>query len=51
LTKHLELLSKDTPARYAATRVRVEVRAALEQSVELRRVLDEIGRQLKGEVP
>ena len=33
----------DTPARYAATRARVEARAALEQAEELRRTLEQLG--------
>jgi predicted YcjX-like family ATPase len=46
LTKRLEELTKDTPAWYAATRARVEVRAALEQAEELRRVLEKLGDRL-----
>jgi hypothetical protein len=34
------------PVRYAATRARVEARAALEQAEELRRVLEELGEWL-----
>jgi len=36
---------------YAGTRARVEALAALEQAEELRRVLEEMGRELRGEVP
>jgi hypothetical protein len=42
MTKQLERLTKDTPARYAGTRARVEARAALEQAEELRRVLEKL---------
>jgi hypothetical protein len=34
--KEPECLATDTPARYAATRARVEARATLEQAEELR---------------
>jgi hypothetical protein len=37
--------------RYAATRARVEARATLEQAEEVHRTLEELGRELKGEIP
>jgi hypothetical protein len=51
--ERLEALTQDTPAwgSPAATRARVEARAALEQAEELRRVIEELGRELRGEVP
>jgi hypothetical protein len=39
-------LTEDTPAWYAATRARVEAKAALEQAEELGRVLEELGERL-----
>jgi hypothetical protein len=51
LAKRLEDLAEGTPAWYAGTRARVEARAALEQAEELRRVLEQMGRELSGEVP
>jgi hypothetical protein len=46
LTQRLEALTKDTPAWYAGTRAKVEVRATLEQAVELRRVREVLGERL-----
>jgi hypothetical protein len=34
------------PTRYAATRVKVEPRATLEQAVEIRRVLEKMGEKM-----
>lgn len=46
LAQQLEELTKGTPAWYAGTRARVEARATLEQTEELRRVLEELGERL-----
>ena len=46
LTKRLETLTKDTPAWFAGTRVRVEASSALEHMEELSRVLEELGERL-----
>jgi hypothetical protein len=51
MTKQLEQLTQDTPAWYASTRTGVEARATLEQAEELRQVLEDLGRELRGEVP
>jgi hypothetical protein len=45
--------AKDTSAWYwyAGTRARVEAWVAQEQAEELRRALEDLGRELRGEVP
>jgi hypothetical protein len=47
----LEDLTKDTTIRYATLRVRVEARATFEQATDLRRALEEMGKELRGEIP
>jgi hypothetical protein len=49
MAKRLEDLTKDTTIRYAGLRVRVEARAAVEQAKDLREVLDEMGKEVRGE--
>jgi hypothetical protein len=51
MARKLEDLTKDTTVSYATLRVRVEARAALEQVEDLRRALEEMGEELRGEVP
>jgi hypothetical protein len=51
MARKLEELTKDTTVRYATLKVRVEARAALEQAEDLRRALEEMGKELRGEVP
>jgi plasmid maintenance system antidote protein VapI len=51
MARKLEELTKDTTIRYATLKVRVEARAALEQATDLRRALEEMGKELRGEVP
>jgi hypothetical protein len=51
MARKLEDLTKDTTVSYATLRVRVEARAALEQVEDLRRALEEMGKELRGEVP
>jgi hypothetical protein len=45
----LEELTKDTTIRYAGLRVRVDARAALEQATDLRRALEEMGKEMRDE--
>jgi hypothetical protein len=45
----LEELTKDTTIRYAGLRVRVDARAAFEQATDLRRALEEMGKEMRGE--
>ena len=49
MAKRIEDLTKDTTIRYAALRVRVEARAAFEQATDLRRELEEMGEELRGQ--
>jgi hypothetical protein len=49
MAKRIEELTKDTTIRYATLRVRVEARAAREQATDLRRELEEMGKELRGE--
>jgi len=49
MAKAMEELTKDTTIRYAALRVRVEARAAFEQATDLRRALEEMGEDMRGE--
>ena len=43
------LTTESTPAWYAGTRAKVEARAELDQAQELRRVLEELGKELRVE--
>jgi len=49
MARKLEELTKDTTIRYAGLRVRVEARSVREQATDLRRVLEEMGKELRGE--
>ena len=49
MAKAMEERTKDTTIRYAALRVRVEARAAFEQATDLRRALEEMGEDMRGE--
>jgi len=50
MARKLEDLTKDTTIRYATLRVRVEARrAAFEQATDLRRALEEMGEEMRGE--
>ena len=49
MARKLEDLTKDTTIRYATLRVRVEARAAFEQAIDLRRALEEMGKEMRGE--
>jgi hypothetical protein len=49
MARKLEDLTKDTTIRYATLRVRVEARAAFEQASDLRRALEEMGEETRGE--
>ena len=48
MARKLEELTKDTTISYAGLRVRVEARAALEQATDLRRELEEMGKEMTG---
>jgi hypothetical protein len=50
MAKKLEELTEDTTIRYAGLRARVEARATWEQASDLRRALEEMGKQMRGEV-
>jgi len=50
MAKRLEDLTKDTAIRYATLRVSVEASAAFERAKDLRRVLEQMGKQMRGEV-
>ena len=50
VAKEIEELTKDTTIRYATLKVRVEARAAFEQAEDLRRALEEMGKEMRGEV-
>jgi len=49
MARKLEELTKDTTIRYATLRARVEARAAFEQATDLRRALEEMGEEMRGE--
>jgi hypothetical protein len=49
MARKLEELTKDTTIRYATLKVRVEARAAFEQATDLRRELEEMGKEMRGE--
>ena len=49
MTKRIEDLTKDTTISYAGLRVRVEARSVWEQASDLRRELEEMGKELRGE--
>ena len=51
IARKLEDLTKDTTIRYAGLRVRVEDRSVWEQATDLRRELEEMVKELRGEVP
>jgi hypothetical protein len=51
MARQLEELTKDTTIRYASLKVRVEARATWEQATDLRRALEEMGKEMRGEVP
>jgi hypothetical protein len=51
MAKRIEELTKDTTISYAGLRVRVAARAAFEQAADLRRELEEMGKEVRGEVP
>jgi hypothetical protein len=48
MAKELEEITKDTTIRYATLKVRVEARAAFEQAEDLRRALEEMGKEMRG---
>jgi len=49
IARKLEDLTKDTTISYAGLRARVEARAAFEQASDLRRALEEMGTELRGQ--
>ena len=49
MAKRIEDLTKYTTISYAGLRVRVEARAAFEQATDLRRELEEMGKELRGQ--
>jgi hypothetical protein len=49
MARKLEELTKDTTIRYATLKVRVEARATFEQAKDLRRALEEMGKELRGQ--
>jgi hypothetical protein len=51
MAKRIEDLTKDSTIRYAGLRVRVEARAAFEQAEDLCGALEEMGKEMRGEVP
>jgi len=51
IARRIEGLPKDTTISYAGLRVRVVARAAFEQATDLRRELEEMGKEMRGEVP
>jgi len=51
MAKRIEDLTKDTTISYSGLRVRVEARSVFEQAADLRRELEEMGKELRGEVP
>jgi hypothetical protein len=51
MARKLEELTEDTTISYAGVRARVEARAAFEQASDLRRALEEMGKELRGEIP
>jgi hypothetical protein len=51
MTKRIEELTKDTLLHYPGLRAKVEARAAFEQATDLRRALEEMGEEMRGEAP
>jgi len=49
MARKLEELTKDTTIRYTTLKVRVEARASFEQATDLRRELEEMGKELRGQ--
>jgi hypothetical protein len=49
MAKRIEEITKDSTIRYATLRVRVEARSAFEQATDLRRELEEMGKETRGE--
>jgi hypothetical protein len=49
IAKRIEKLTKDTSIHYAGLRVRVEARAVWEQATDLRREMEEMGKELRGQ--
>ena len=49
MTKRIEELTKDTLLHYAGLRAKVEARAAFEQATDLRRALEQMGKEMRGE--
>ena len=49
MARKLEDLTKDTSIRYATLKVRVEARATFEQATDLRRALEQMGKEMRGE--
>jgi plasmid maintenance system antidote protein VapI len=50
MPRKLEELTKDTTIRYAGLRVSVEAWAAFEQAKDLREALEEVDKEMRGEV-
>jgi hypothetical protein len=48
-SKRIEELTKDTTISYSGLRVRVEARSVFEQAADLRRELEEMGKELRGQ--
>jgi len=51
MARKVEDLTKDTTISYATLKVRVEARGAFEQATDLRRALEEMGEEMRGEEP
>jgi len=51
MAKKLDDLTKDTFLHYGGLRAKVEARVTFEQASDLRRALEEMGKELRGEVP
>jgi hypothetical protein len=51
MAKEIDEVTKDTTIRYATLKVRVEARAAFEQAKDLRRALEEMGKEMRGGAP
>ena len=51
MARKLEDLTKDTTIHYSGLRVRVEARSVFEQATDLRRELEEMGKEMRGEIP
>ena len=50
MPRKLEELTKDTTIRYTGLRVSVEAKAAFEQAKDLREALEEVDKEMRGEV-